>query len=85
MVVYTPDVLHAAFGVTEPRRLIEITYVAEPRTDAQLYFLRERDACSGGEFRMPAAVAASTDPRPEGHGGPVGGPGIRPRVGGASC
>ncbi len=62
VVVYTPDVLHAAFGVTEPRRLIEITYVAEPRTDAQLYFLRERDACSGGEFRMPPAVAASTDP-----------------------
>ena len=61
VVVYTPDVLHAAFGVTEPRRLIEITYVAEPRTDAQLYFLRERDACSGGEFRMPPAVAASTD------------------------
>ncbi len=62
VVVYTPDVLHAAFGVTEPRRLIEITYVAEPRTDAQLYFLRERDACSGGEFRMPPAVAASTEP-----------------------
>ena len=50
------------WGVSEPRRLIEISYVAEPRTDAQLYFLRERDACSGGEFRMPRAVAASTDP-----------------------
>ncbi len=62
VVVYTPDVLHAALGVTEPRRLIEIAYVAEPRTDAQLYFLRERDACSGGEFRMPPAVATSTDP-----------------------
>ena len=62
VVVYTPDVLHAALGVSEPRRLIEISYVAEPRTDAQLYFLRERDACSGGEFRMPRAVAASTDP-----------------------
>ncbi len=61
VVVYTPDVLHAALGVTEPRRLIQITYVAEPRTDAQLYFLRERDA-SGGEFRMPRAVAASTHP-----------------------
>ena len=62
VVVYTPDVLHAAFGVSEPRRLIDISYVAEPRTDAQLYFLRERDASTGGEFRMPGAVAASADP-----------------------
>lgn len=62
VVVYTPDVLHAALGVREPRRLIEVSYAAEPRTGAQIHFLRERDACSGGEFRMPPAVAASADP-----------------------
>ena len=60
--MYTPDVLHAALGVTAPRRLIEITYIAEPRTDAQLYFLRQLDASSGGTFRMPPAIATDTAP-----------------------
>ena len=63
VVVYTPDVLHAALGGSGPRRLIEISYVADPRTAAQLYFLRERDACNDGELRMPQAVAASDHPR----------------------
>lgn len=62
VVIYTPDVLHAALGVSEPRRLIEVCYAAEPRTAEQVHFLRQRDACSGGAFRVPQAVAASADP-----------------------
>lgn len=62
VVIYTPDVLHAALGVRQPRRLIEVSYAAEPRTAAQVHFLRQWDASCGGEPRIPPAVAASTDP-----------------------
>ncbi len=62
VVIYTPDVLHAALGVSAPRRLIEVSYAAEPRTAAQVHFLRQWDASTNGEPRVPQAIAASADP-----------------------
>ena len=62
VLVFTEDLIHGSFGGQMPRRQLTLNYLANPRTDEQIYYLRQRYSW-GAELRPPADYVNSDRPR----------------------
>ena len=63
VLVFTEDICHAAFGGQKGRYQVTINFLANPRTDEQLYYLKERYAWSDTELRPVQSYVNSETPR----------------------
>ncbi|MDP6065174.1 MAG: hypothetical protein QGI49_10355 [SAR202 cluster bacterium] len=64
MIVHTEDILHATFGGPAGRPQLALAFVANPTTDEQVYYLRQRYVWShkGGELRPSQSYLNSDSP-----------------------
>ena len=62
VLVHTEDILHAAFGGPPGRFQLAISFMADPTTDEQTYYVKERNVY-GGEFRPSETLVNSNRPR----------------------
>ena len=59
VLVFSEDLIHGSFGGRATRRQLNLNFMGNPRTDEQLYYLKER--YSGGEEMRPPASYINSD------------------------
>ena len=62
VLVHTEDILHAAFGGPPGRFQLAISFIADPTTDEQVYFLKGRNVW-GGDLSPSETLVNSDRPR----------------------
>ena len=63
VLVFTEDLCHSSFGGQAGRYQVTLNFLANPRTDEQLYYLKERYAWSDTELRPAESYVNSQKPR----------------------
>ena len=63
VLVFTEDLCHSSFGGQTGRYQVTLNFLANPRTDEQLYYLKERYAWSETELRPAESYVNSERPR----------------------